>query len=145
MCTVRNLARGYAEVGGLPRGSSVSFARRRRLSLCCESSASSLLTDTDYDHVRSLLLRYDCRARIRRIHNPGCRQTRLQIAPNRAQLGARPGLYDDDIGDAHYYDKGKHDRVFYRRWIVQEGHRDPGLGLSIGGCLLKGHAGTEIF
>jgi hypothetical protein len=81
------------------------------------------LTDTDYDNARAAFLRNYRRGRgrrawIRRIHNPGCRQTRLQITPNRARLGAKPGLNDDDIGDADYNDKGKHDRVFYRRWIV---------------------------
>src|SRR4029077_7062874 len=112
--------------------SSVSFARKRRISLRCERSASTLLTDTDCDHVRSLSLRYDCRARIRGIHNPGCSQPCLQMAPNLTGLVGKPGLYHSNIGNADYDDKCKHDRVFYRSWIVQEGHRNPGLGLSVG-------------
>ena len=99
---------------------------------------------------RAAFLRYDrrrgrgCCARIR-ILDPGCGQTCLEIAPNRAQLVLQPGLYDGDSGDADYDDKGKHDRVFYRRWIFEECHRDPGLGLSVRGRLLKGHAGSNIF
>src|SRR5260370_13900524 len=107
------------------------------------------LTDTDYHYVRAAFLRYGRgrgrRARIRRIsRKPARRQTCLQIAPNRAPLALQSGLYDVDSGDADDDDKGKHDRVFYRRWIVEEGHRDPGLGLSVRRRLLKRHTGEKI-
>src|SRR6266566_9125908 len=105
-CTVPNPARGYAEVGrsretffGIVRKEAKNFTSHRTIRF-------NFADGHDYDYVRSPFLRYGGRARIRRIHNPGCRQTRLQIAPNRAQLGARPGLYDGDIGDADYDDKG---------------------------------------
>jgi len=63
---------------------------------------------------------------------------------DRAPLILQPRLYVGYSGDADYDDKGKHDRVFYRRWIVEEVHRDPGLGLGVRRRLLKRHTGEKI-
>src|SRR5439155_20054165 len=78
-----------------------SFARKRRISLRRESFASILLTDTDYDYVRSPFLRCEIRrerrpARVRRRLRLDRRDARLQFCPNRARVVGKPRLYSGD-------------------------------------------------
>src|SRR5882724_1576487 len=74
---------------GIVRKEAKNFTSPRKLRF-------NLLTDTDYDYVRSLFLRNDCRARIRRSLRLKERQARLQVGPNRARIAAQPRLYSDD-------------------------------------------------
>ena len=116
------------------------------------SKASVPLTDTDYDHVRSAFLRYyrrrrgrRRRTRIRRTsRKPARRQTCLQVVMNRARLVAERGRYGGDAHHETYGDEAKQERVFRHRHIVEEGDRDPRLGLGVRGRLLEGHAGKKI-
>ncbi len=87
-----------------------------------------------------------CRASSRRNHNPDRRQARHQPALNRARLAVESGRYIGVIDgrDANYDYEGEHYRVFDCRWILEERHRDPGLGLGVRDRLLEGHAGQKI-
>src|SRR5712664_1465809 len=87
-----------------------------------------------------------CCATRRRNHNPDRRQARHQIALNLARLAVESGSYVGVIDgrDANYDYEGKHYRVFDCRRILEERHRDPGLGFGIRGSLLEGHASEKI-